>query len=67
MPSLSSHLESKTVIGFTVLLLTIVGLALAGKLNPEAVDAIKWLGGSFFAVRAVANYAESKGPPQGEA
>jgi len=67
MPNLVPHLESKTVIGFTVLLLTIVGLALAGKLSAEAVESIKWLGGSFFAVRAVANYAESKGPPQGEA
>lgn len=67
MPSLGQHLESKTIVGFAVLLLTIVGLALAGKLNAEAVEAIKWLGGSFFAVRAVANYAESKNPPQGEA
>lgn len=53
------HLESKTVVGFTLLLATIVGLALAGKLTPEAVEAIKWLGGSFMLVRTAANVAEN--------
>lgn len=54
------HLQSKTVIGLSVLLLVIVGLAVIGKLTPEAVDAIKWIGGSFMAVRVVANHAEGK-------
>lgn len=53
-------LSSKTVIGFLVLLVTIVGLALLGKLTAEAVEAIKWLGGSYFAVRVTANYVEGK-------
>lgn len=55
------HLESKTVVGLTVLLVVVVGLAIMGKLTPEAVDAIKWLGGSFFMVRSVANASEGFG------
>lgn len=53
-------LESKTIIGLAALLIVIVGLSLLGKLTPEAVDAIKWLGGSFMAVRVTANYTENK-------
>lgn len=52
------QLESKTIIGLLILLIIIVGLAMFGKLTPEAVDAIKWIGGTFMGVRAVANFAE---------
>lgn len=54
---LSPHLESKTNGALLLLLLVVIGLSCFGKLTPEAVDAIKWLGGTFFGVRAVANYA----------
>lgn len=53
-------IQSKTVLGLGILLLVIVGLALAGKLTPEAVDALKWIGGSYMAVRVVANHSENK-------
>lgn len=53
------HLQSKTVSGLAVLLLCIVGLAIAGKLDAEAVEAIKWIGGTYMGVRAAANVAEN--------
>jgi len=53
------HLESKTVIGLTILLAVIVGLTAFGKLTPEAVDALKYIGASFMAVRATANAGEA--------
>ncbi len=56
-----NHLESKTVVGMLLLLASILGLALTGKLTPEAVDAIKWLGGSFMMVRTAANVMENVG------
>lgn len=56
-----NHLESKTMAGLALLLIIVVGLTLAGKLTPEAVDAIKWLGASFMAVRAAANATENLG------
>ncbi len=54
------HLDSKTMAGLAGLLVIIVGLSLLGKLTAETVDALKWIGGTFFGVRAVANYAEGK-------
>jgi threonine/homoserine/homoserine lactone efflux protein len=59
-----NHLQSKTVAGLTVLLAVVVGLAAVGKLTPEAVDAIKYIGASFMGVRMVANYAEGKNANQ---
>lgn len=53
------HLESKTVAGLTVLLAVTVALALLGKLTPEAVEVLKWLGGTYMGVRAAANVAEN--------
>lgn len=53
-------LQSKTVIGLIVMLALAVGLQLAGKLSPEMVDVIKYIGGFFFSVRTMANYAENK-------
>lgn len=53
------QLESKTILGLLVLLAVTVGLVLLGKLTPEAVDALKWIGTSFMAVRAAANVAEN--------
>ncbi len=42
-----------------MLLGVVVGLSLAGKLTPEAVDAVKWIGGAFMAVRVTANASEN--------
>lgn len=53
------HLESKTVVGLTILLSCIIGLSLAGKLTPEAVEAIKYIGTAFMTVRLGANVAEN--------
>lgn len=54
-----NHLESKTMAGLAILLIAAVGLTLAGKLTPEAADVLKWIGGSFLAMRAAANVAEN--------
>lgn len=43
-----------------ILLAVAVGMAIAGKLTPELVDVIKWVGGSYMAVRVAANYTEGK-------
>jgi hypothetical protein len=48
-------LGSKTIAGLLILLACIVGLAFAGHLDSNAVEALKWLGGTFFGVRMVAN------------
>lgn len=56
---MSQHLESKTVFGLLILLLVVVGLSLSGKLTPEAVEAIKWIGGTFMTVRVAANATEN--------
>lgn len=53
-------LQSKTVIGLLVLLVTACIMAALGKLTPEMVDVIKWVGTSYMAVRGIANYAENK-------
>lgn len=53
-------LKSKTVIGLAVILLVACGMAFLGKLTPELVDVIKWVGTGYMAVRAVANNAEGK-------
>lgn len=52
-------LQSKTVIGLLVLLATAVGLSLAGKLTPEAVEVIKYVGTAYMSVRVAANVAEN--------
>ena len=54
-----AHLNSKTNGALILLLIVVVGLALCGKLTAEAVEALKWLGGTFFGVRAAANIAEN--------
>ena len=56
--NLKQHLESKTVAPFLMLLATVIGLAILGKLTAEAVEAIKYLGGGLFAVRTAANVME---------
>jgi len=57
--NLKPHLESKTNGALIILLLAIIGLAIIGKLTQEAVDALKWVGGSFFMVRGVANFNDN--------
>jgi hypothetical protein len=39
--------DQEELIGLGVLLLVIIGLALAAKLTQESVEAIKWIGGTF--------------------
>jgi len=39
--------EREELIGLFILLLTIVGLTLVGKLTAESVDGIKWCGAAF--------------------
>jgi threonine/homoserine/homoserine lactone efflux protein len=53
------QLESKTVLGLLLLLACIIGLAIFGKLTAEAVDALKWVGGTYMAVRTAANVTEN--------
>jgi threonine/homoserine/homoserine lactone efflux protein len=55
-----THLQSKTVLGLITILVVACVMALLGKLTPELVDVIKWVGASYMAVRAVANHAEGK-------
>lgn len=54
-----NHLESKTMVGLLLLLIVAVVCALLGKLTTEMVDVLKWLGGSYMAVRAAANVSEN--------
>lgn len=54
-----NHLESKTMAGLAAILIVAVAAAVLGKLTPELVDVLKWVGGSFMGMRAVANVAES--------
>jgi hypothetical protein len=35
-------------------------MAMLGKLTPELVEVIKWVGTAFMSVRCVANYVEGK-------
>lgn len=56
------NLQSKTVLGLLSMLALATIMALLGKLTPELVDVIKWVGGSFFAVRGIANFTEGKKP-----
>lgn len=55
-----NHLHSKTMAGFAAILLIAVAAAGFGKLTPELVEVLKYVGGAFLGMRAVANYAESK-------
>lgn len=54
-----NHLESKTMAGLALIIGVAVLCALLGKLTPEMVDVLKWVGSSFLGMRAVANVAES--------
>lgn len=54
-------LTSKTMAGLVGILAIAVGMSLLGKLTPELADVLKWVGGSFLAMRAVVNHAELTG------
>lgn len=54
------NLQSKTVLGLITLLAVAATMAVFNKLTPEMVDVIKWVGTSYMAVRATANYVEGK-------
>lgn len=56
-----NHLSSKTMAGLAGILLVAVIMALLGKLTAELSDVLKWVGGSFLAMRAVVNHAELTG------
>lgn len=58
------NLQSKTVLGLLTILVLAVGLSLAGKLTADMVEVFKYVGGFYFGVRGVANYAENMGPPK---
>lgn len=45
--------------GLAAILVIAVGAAAFGKLTTELVDVLKYVGGSFMAMRAVANVAEN--------
>jgi threonine/homoserine/homoserine lactone efflux protein len=53
-----NHLHSKTMAGLAIILFIAVGCALLGKLNDQLVEVLKWVGGSFMAMRGMANIAE---------
>lgn len=53
------NLQSKTVLGLLSLLAIVLFLDFMGRLTPEAVDAIKWIGGAYLAQRAVATGTEN--------
>lgn len=55
-----ASLQSKTVIGLLTLLAVACVMACFGKLTPQLVDVIKWVGASYMAVRGIANYTENK-------
>lgn len=55
------HLQSKTVMGLTVVLLVSCTMAVFGKLTPEMVDVVKWVGTAFMSVRLGANIGENFG------
>ncbi len=56
-----NHLSSKTMAGLAGILVIAVVMSLLGKLSPELADVLKWVGGSFLAMRAVVNHAELTG------
>ena len=53
------NLDSKTVLGLLTLLSVAVIMSLLGKLTPEMVEVIRWVGGSYMAVRVAANVGEN--------
>lgn len=54
-----NHLESKTMAGLALIIGVAVVCALCGKLSAEMVDVLKYVGGTFMGMRAVANIAEN--------
>lgn len=51
--------------GLAGILVIAVAMSLLGKLTPELADVLKWVGGSFLAMRAVVNHAELSGKKDG--
>lgn len=56
---MQKHLESKTIVGLLLILATAILMGCLGKLTPEMVEILKWIGGSFMMVRTVANFNEN--------
>lgn len=57
-----THTQSKTVVGLVIILGLAASLCVYGKLTPEMVDVIKYVGSAFMLVRGVANYGDTKTP-----
>lgn len=55
------HLESKTIIGLVGICLLATVFIMTGKFTPDVSEFLKWIGTSFFGVRAAANIAENIG------
>lgn len=53
-------MQSKTLVGLIIILALAAVLTACGKLTPEMVEVIKWVGTAFMSVRLVANHAENK-------
>lgn len=58
---MASHLQSKTMAGLLLILLTAVGLDVAGLLTDQAADVLKWVGAAFLSVRVAANMPNGGG------
>lgn len=56
-----NHLESKTMVGLAGIIIVAAIMTIVGKLTPELADILKWVGGSFLAMRAAANVSENMG------
>ncbi len=54
-----NHLESKTMAGLAAILIIAIVTSALGVLSSELADVLKWVGGAFMGMRAVANVAEN--------
>lgn len=59
MNKMLEELNSEPTLALIGLLLVIVGLVSMGKLTAEAVDAIKWVGATYFGMHAASNILPS--------
>jgi hypothetical protein len=47
--------DKEELIGLGILLIAIIGLSVCDKLNPSAVEGIKWVGSSFLMSKGLSN------------
>ncbi len=60
------HLESEPAAALGILLCVVIGLVVIGKLTAEAVEAIKWVGGTYFAGHGLKHFALGNGDQEPE-